>query len=156
MCKKPFFPDVVQLPNGNNNIDRKMFRYYPLLRMCIMNLISRRSINEYLYNKGISNIVLYAINDFTSYMIGDLSLFNGCIDILYVCDRNYNNYRDGFYGRDVYGISRLISDYDQGLVEKVIICNLICCNEICEELREAGLEFDDIMTIDSLLYAMWS
>lgn len=147
------FPEVFE-PNGQDRLSKKGSLYYPVIKKCLMNILENRSVVHIIQKLRASRIVLYAVNEFVPYLLNDIESHGAGIEVIYICDHNHSNYENEFMGVPVNGIDRLKEDYQANMIDKVIICNLSYANEIIENLISIGISLEDIITVDSLVFAI--
>ena len=126
--------------------------YYPLLRKCLENAQTGKSVADLLFNMGIFCVGLYAVNEFTDYVLRDRNLSK--LSEVRVYDRNYEKFQGFYAGKLVNSTEEAVKDYNKSMIKKIIICNLTSADEIYKDFINRKINKRDILTIDMLIYGM--
>lgn len=147
------FPDVEDdiYISDKSSLIRKYTIYYPVLLDYLKKLQHGKSIVQVLMSKGAYRVGLYAVNEFMDSIIED-PLF-GKLKEVKLYDLHKNQFIDGHLGYIVYGVNDLLKDYNQGRIEKIVICNLGLTNTIAEQFIIDGINPIDIITMYELIYS---
>ena len=147
-----FFPAVSEQLELADLTTKKYIYCYPILRKCLENVIQKKSVIDPLIDMGIYYIGLYAVNEFMDYMLNDENAHK--LRDIRLYDRDVMRFSGGYHGKDVNGIERMLKDYSNRNIEKIVVCNLTHGNEIALDFIKYGIASEDIFVIDSLIYSI--
>lgn len=146
------FPKVCEkVIEYGGGIERNLY-YYPYLLRCLENVQKRKSITKLMKTINIDRVGLYAINEFMDYIICDTNIDS--LEEVRIYDMNAQRYENGHLERSVFDLNRLIEDYNNLKISKIIICNIYLANEIANNLISKGVKGEDIISVDMLIYAL--
>ena len=146
------FPKVcADISDSNKSKNRSAF-YYPVLKKCLENAQSDKSVEAFFTRIGVSRVGFYAVNEFTAYILRDKSIDN--LSAVRVYDLHFEKYNGSYLGKSVFSAEQAVIDYKNKDIEKIVICNLIFADEIFKALSSKGICEEDILTIDTLVYGM--
>ena len=101
---------------------------------------------------GLQKIALYAITEFTDLVYNDLFNSSSEIQIVYICDKNYRKFPNGFHLEKVIGIEELLKQYKDGKIDGVLNCSIFHENEVFRELISQGIQPKHIVSIVDCIY----
>ena len=145
------FPPLYEEIETEEQYNKKYEYNYPVLRKCIINIMNDTGPSEIIDRMKLSKIGLYAVNELLEYILWDFHE-RGAEKLVRIYDRNSKRFENGYKGMKVGGINRLLKDYNEHLIQKVVVCNLIHTNDIVNEFISIGIKVDDIIIADSLIY----
>lgn len=147
----PEIQNVISKSDYINQEEKKLYQY-PIIKRYLEKKINGWSISDFFARNGIEKIVLYAISEFTELVCNDIYSNKNFQDIIYICDKNYTKYLKGYKGFSVVGVDKLIEDYQDNRIDKIIICSIYSSNEIFDNLLEKGVELNDLITLNYIIF----
>lgn len=146
------FPSVCENISKPDMTMKKYMYCYPILLKCFTNLKQNKSIANIALDMGIQRLGLYAVNEFMDYVLDDEN--SGRFIDVRLYDRDAYRYRSGHEGKAVGDIQKLLDDYKAREIDKIIVCNLTYGNEIAKDLVKQGIDNNDLIVLDALIYSL--
>lgn len=150
--EKKMFPNVAEATSGNITQEERYAFYYPVVKRYLKNVINGVHLSSFLEKYNMKKVVLYAANELAELICMDLASNHRDSRLRYICDRNYNLFPQGFCGKNVCSLDKLTEDYQNGNVDKIIICNLLREHEIYRDLMLHQINAKDILTIADVVF----
>lgn len=148
---KRVFPDIDRKKIVVNEPLEKYSFCYPVLRQCLINELEKRNLVNLSEIARLNRIGLYAVNEFMDYMIVNMKE----LDIgIRVYDRNFEAFSEGYKGYEVRSYENAVYDCINGVIDKIVICNLTHGTSIAESFLTDGVSGKDIRLVDMIVYGM--
>lgn len=149
------FPAIVDVPvqEGKADYEQKCFFHERVLYQYLSRKMDGFSVKHFLSMEQIENYALYALTDFTHLCIKDLSQNNKGSFPKLIADRDAGKNNCKIEGIVVVGPEELVSQYQQGNIDKIIVMSIIHENEIIDWLLKRDIRLDDIISFVSVLYS---
>lgn len=138
----------------NENVVTLDMRYicqYPYIMKYLQNVINGKGISNYFENIGVTRIALYAITEFTALFIDDINRDKHIL-IEEIGDKAYQKYAGGYKGYKVNSIKEIVNHYENGTIDRILICSFFHKDEIIDEFLDFGISIDKLVTIGSVLF----
>lgn len=149
------FPTVQNPRIADDNYIDTAERYeyqYPIIKRFLENKINEWNIGDFLYEQGAQNIVLYAITEFTEFVVDDLKRCERPIRISAICDKNNQKYMYGFQQHEVIGIDKLVAGYHAKKFDKILICSIFHVNKIFSDLMGRNIKQKDMISVSAAIF----
>ncbi len=134
-----------------NESTRRHYQY-PFIMKYLENKTQKKELCGFLNAIGLQKIALYAITEFTDLVYNDLFNSSSEIQIVYICDKNYRKFPNGFHLEKVIGIEELLKQYKDGKIDGVLNCSIFHENEVFRELISQGIQPKHIVSIVDCIY----
>lgn len=149
------FPEVKKVTNTYNSADRnERYRYQaPIVMRYLENKLHGWNISDFFKEIGAEKVALYAVTEFTEYVLLDLAQNENADRVFCIGDRGYEKYKQGIKGVPVVAPETVTSCYMQGNVNKIIICSVPHANAIYDDFINRGVSPADIITVTSAIFS---
>lgn len=149
------FPEVKKNTNQYNSADRnERYRYQaPIVMRYLKNKLLGWSVTDFLEEIGAKRVALYAVTDFTEYMLLDLLQACNLDRVLCIGDKSCKKYDGGLYDVPVVAPETLVEAYQSREIDRIIICSVSHANVIFDELVKRGVAPADIVTVTSAIFS---
>lgn len=149
------FPEVKKYTNTYNGADRNERYCYqaPIVMRYLENKLRDWNISDFFDEVGAKRVALYAITEFTEYVLLDLAQTKDMEKVVCIGDKAYEKYRAGFKAVSVVSPEKVTSCYMQGEVDKIIICSVSHANAIFDDFIKQGVAPGDIITVTSAIFS---
>lgn len=112
-----------------------------------------KHLSEWLVRNGIKEVVLYAVTEYTELFILDFeNEINNKVLCNKICDREYENYANGYMNKAVISIDELVKIYLEHKDICIIVCSLYHCNEIFDDLMSRGISLQNIISASNIIF----
>lgn len=148
----PKVKEVVENPTIVDKYERAQYQYSIVMRY-LRNKIAGWKITDFLRGIETTNLAIYAITEFTDLICEDMQNEPNSECVKYICDKNADKYGNGYGKYAVVNIDRLIADYKQKKIDKVLICSIFHVNEIFEELINRGIALEDLISVTNAIFS---
>lgn len=149
------FPEVKKVTNTYNGAERsERYRYQaPIVMRYLENKLHGWNISDFFEEVGAEKVALYAVTEFTKYVLLDL-MQNSCKEkVVCIGDKAYQRYGLGIERVAVVSPEKVISCYMQGEVDKIIICSVSHANVILDDFISRGVSPADLITVTSAIFS---
>lgn len=150
------YGNVTLKDNQNNwyigNEERLIYQYF-LIKKYLENKLEGKQTSEFFLKNGIHSISLYAMTEFTSFLLKDIEKENSDMEVSYIIDRNAEKInRAGYLNREVIGIQDLCKKYESGYVKTIVICSIFHEQEVFRELILNGIQQEDLVSVIDVIF----
>jgi len=129
------------------------YRYqYPIILKYLQSKICGKSIVDGFNIAKPGATALYSITDLTGLICDDLISLHSENIINYVCDKNAKAHKRGYKGYTVINPEELVSKYNDGEIEYVVVCNVFREHEIINELVSLGMPLNRIIHLIDIIF----
>lgn len=153
------FPEIREVTGSPADRNERYAYQCPIVMKYLKNKLNGWNIGVFLQEIRVKKVALYAVTEFTEYVVRDLESFKNLkikeatIDIVCICDRNYSKYKMGFHGCDVIGVDELTDAYKANKIDKILICSVFHVNEIFQDLMHRGVPLEDLISVTSAIFS---
>ena len=137
---------------GVVSLEERYKYQYPIIMKYLLAKIAGKSIGDGLRTFGEGKIVLYSVTEITKMVCDDLIASNEEKMIKCICDRNANDYKNGYRKYDVISPDSMLELQKKGEVDCIMICNVFREHEIIEDLVSMGIPLQKIVHIVDVIY----
>lgn len=132
---------------------RKIYQY-PIVMKYLQNKIKGWNICDFFDAYGYKNVVLYAITEITELVKDDILFSDNQLESFSLCDSDAARFANGYSGRPVMDMNKLLEQYQCGEIDCIVICSLFHENEIFYALMQKGIPQSCIISITSIVYSI--
>lgn len=149
------FPKVKKVITKYNSADRdERYRYQcPIVMRYLENKLQGWNIGIFFEQIKARKIALYAVTEFTEYVLRDLQVSASKVDVICIGDRNYSRFPQGVYGKKVVSVEEIFERYRLGGIDKIVICSLFHENIILEDFMKRGVRQEDLIPVTSAIFS---
>lgn len=131
----------------------RMAFLYPSILKYLENKVNGLEVVDFLEQNNFKRIVIYAVTDLSKLLVRDIKTRESNVELLAICDRDYRRFENGVQGFPVIGIEELMSMYNKGQVDAIIVGNLIAENSIIKDLLNRGCSIDRVLSANSIIFS---
>lgn len=149
------FPEVKKVTNTYNGAELSARYCYqaPIVMRYLENKLHGWNISDFFDEVGAEKVALYAVTEFTKYVLLDLAQ-NKCKEkVVCIGDKAYQRYRQGIERVPVVSPEKVASCYMQGEVDKIVICSVSHANAIIDDFISRGVSLADLITVTGAIFS---
>lgn len=158
-----FYPkyDLREVFEGKKIVDRqsdiskdKMIYEYPIMMKYLRNKVNGWSICDFLADYKYTKIALYAVTELMDLVIDDIACNQKEFIKVTICDTNADRFSGGHKNHSVIDANKLLTQYQEGNFDCVIVCSLIHENDIIKALMHKGISQNTIISMTSIIFSV--
>lgn len=149
------FPEVKQSEKKYNPAERnERYRYQcPVVMRYLENKLRGWNIGVFFEQIKAEKIALYAVTEFTEYVLRDLELSASPVEVVCVADKNFARFPQGICAKEVVSPEKVLSLYQSGEIDKLVVCSLFHENAIFGEFIDRGVRQEDLISVTSAIFS---
>lgn len=149
------FPKVKKIVTKYNSAERnERYRYQcPVVMRYLENKLRGWNIGVFFEQIQTEKIALYAVTEFTEYVLRDLRGSDFPVEVRCIGDRNFIRFPQGVCQTEVVSPNEVLRRYQSGEIEKIMICSLFHENAVFEDFMNQGVRQEDLLSVTSAIFS---
>lgn len=132
--------------------ERSIYQY-ALIKKYLEKKLEGKRIGDFFLNQGICSFSLYAVTEFTNFLLKDIETEKSGVAVSEIIDRNAVEINmTGFLTREVIGVQDMCRRYESGSIKTIVVCSIFHEQEVFHELILKGIRQEDLISVIDVIY----